>query len=285
VETVDLGCILYRFTVSRTNPIKTDGKGVSMNDKIRNFLCLFLVFHLIFPPFLLAKERLAVMSLKTQNPKQQWLADTISVEIRNEIHKLEIFEVVSQEDIDALAVRSASLQKLGCEDNQCLITFGNQLGSRFMVAGTMAKLKEKYHIGIRLLDTGGGDAGVKARTSRDCSCTEGELLKVARVLSVKLLRNYYKGSVNSKPKNSEIAKVHSRQLANMEKSLEVVKEENIIDEDRSFFWQYKWWLLGAAVILAGGAAAAGGGGGGGSSGADNPDQPAETETGNLSFGW
>lgn len=255
-----------------------------MKKRIRNSLCLFLVYQLIFPSFILAKERLAVMSLKAQNPEQQAFAETISVEIRNEIHKLEIYEVVSQEDIDTLAQRTATIQKLGCDDNQCLITFGNQLGSRFMVAGSMAKLKEKYHIGLRLLDTGKDDPGVKARTSRECSCSEDELLKVARVLSVTLLRNYYKGAVGSKPQNPEIAKAHTEQLAKLEQSLAAVQENNIIDEDRSFIWQYKWWLLGAAVIVAGGAAASGGGGGG-SSGDDQSQQPAATETGNISFGW
>lgn len=253
-----------------------------MKKTIRIPLCLYLAFHLVFPPFLPAVERLAVMSLKAQNPEQQAFAETISVEIRNEIHKLGLYEVVSQEDIDTLAERTATIQKLGCDDNQCLITFGNQLGSRFMIAGSMAKLKEKYHIGLRMLDTGTDDPGVKARASRDCGCTEDELLKIARVLSITLIRNYYKGSGNNGRQSPETAKANADQLAKLEQTLAAAQEDNIIDEDRSFLWQYKWWLLGAAVIVAGAAAAGGGGGGGGS---DEPQQPAETETGNISFGW
>lgn len=256
-----------------------------MKKAIYNTLCLYLVWHLVFPSFLLAGERLAVMSLKSQTTDQQAFAETLSVEIRNEIHKLGIFEVVSQEDIDTLAERSATIQKLGCEDNQCLITFGNQLGSRFMVAGSMAKLKEKYHLALRLLDTGKDDPGVKARTSRECGCTEEELLKVARVLSVTLLRNYYKGALSVKQPDPAIEKSNVDMLAKLEQSLTAVQEENMIDEDRSFFWRYKWWLLGAIVMVAGGAAAAGGGGGGGGTSAAETQQPAETQTGNISFGW
>jgi hypothetical protein len=151
-----------------------------------------------------------------------------------------------------------------------------------MIAGSMAKLKEKYHIGLRMLDTGTDDPGVKARASRDCGCTEDELLKIARVLSITLIRNYYKGSGNNGRQSPETAKANADQLAKLEQTLAAAQEDNIIDEDRSFLWQYKWWLLGAAVIVAGAAAAGGGGGGGGS---DEPQQPAETETGNISFGW
>lgn len=251
-----------------------------MKQRLRQGVCLCLIVHLVFPNLSVAKERLAVMSLKAQEAEKQPLADTLSVEIRRQIHELEIYEVVSQEDIEELAARTATVQKLGCEnDNLCLIRFGNQLNSRFMVAGSLAKLEEKYHVGVKLLDTGGDDPGVKARTSRDCSCSEDELLKVARVLGVQLVHNYHKGKVNGEalPETS----AEALQLAKLEQTLVTVQEENIIDEDRSFFWRYKWWIVGAVVILAAGALAAGGGGSSG----DTTAQPAATQTGNVSMSW
>lgn len=246
------------------------------------FLCWFLVFNLVFPGFIFAKERLAVMNLKAKHGIEQELADTISVEIRRQIHDLGMYEVVSKEDIEALALRTASTQKLGCDDSQCLLVFGSQLDSKFMIAGTLAKLKDNYHVGLSFLDTMGKDAGVKARVSRDCPCSQDELPKVARIVAVQLINNYYRGYGKTAGTSPEAAKQNEALLAELDKKLDKVKEENVLDSERSFFWRYKWWLA-AGLVLVAGAAAAGGGGGGGSS-SDSP-QPAEQPSGEISFGW
>jgi len=248
-------------------------------------LCFLLVIDLVFPGVLFAKERLAVMNLKAKKPIKQELAETISVIIRSQIQGLGMYEVVSKEDIQELAERSSVTQKLGCADNQCLISFGNQLGSRFMVAGSIAKLNENYHVGIRLLDTGGKDPGVKARASRDAECTQDELPKVARVIAVKLINNYYHGSLGDKSLTEEQKKELSMKVASLDTQLAAVQEENIIEADRSWFWRHKWWILGGVVIAAAGAAAAGGGGSSSSGSGAVTDQPAGTQTGNVSFGW
>jgi hypothetical protein len=248
-------------------------------------LCFILIFNLVFPGFLFAKERLAVMNLKAKHGIKKELAETISVEVRRQIHDLGIYEVVSSEDIEELAARAATTQKLGCSDNQCLLIFGSQLDSKFMIAGTLAKLKDNYHFGLRLLDTTGKDAGVKARVSRDCACTQDELPKIARVLAVQLIDNYYRGYVRTTEASPELVKQNMARLTELDKRLEKVKEDNIIEADRGFLWRYKWWLLGGVVILAGGAAASGGDGGGDSSATDTSSQPAEQSGGEITFGW
>lgn len=232
-----------------------------IKSEIIRVISVLLVLEFIFPNLIFAKERLAVMSLKAKGEVPQELADTISVEMRNQIQKFGMHEVISKEDMDTLAERTAAVQKAGCEENLCLITFGNQLNSRYMVAGSLAKLEEKYHIGIRILDTEGENAGVRARASRDCSCSEDELLKLGRVLSAELLYNYQRGMAPGKDVSSEERDEYDAKLAGIESLYEHVKDENIIDEDRSWFWRYKWWILGGIVIAAAGAAAAGGGGG------------------------
>lgn len=246
--------------------------------------CLILILNLLFPNFILAQDRLAVMNLKASGDIKQELGDTISEEIRSQIHKLGIYEVVSQEDINELAQRTATLQKIGCEeDNQCLILFGNKLNSRFMVAGSLAKLKDKYHLAIRLLDTIGEESGAKARESRTCSCSKDELLQVGRVLAVQMIYNYYKGNPPGKNASSIVQDMHKTKVKSLETVLEQTREDNIIEEDRSFISRYKWWILGGLVVVAGGAAAGSGGGGGGGS---TEQQPASnTETGPVAVTW
>ena len=244
-------------------------------------ILVFLVLNLIFPNIVLSQERLAVMNLKASGEIKQELSNTISVEIRNEIHKLGIYEVVSQEDINDIASRTATLQRIGCEkDNDCLILFGNQLDSRFMIAGSLAKLEDKYNLSIRLLDTVGKDAGVKARASRTCACSEDELLNVARVIGVQIIHNYYKGNPPDENESTIVKDMHETKVKSLETAVEQTKEENIIDEDRGFLSRYKWWILGGLVLVAGGAAAAGGGGGGG-----DEQQTANTETGPVAVAW
>ena len=257
---------------------------MTMKSKKTAPILLILILNLIFPGFIFAQERLAVMNLKAGEGIGQELGDTISEEIRNQIHKLGIFEVVSQEDVEEIALRTAAQQKIGCDDdNQCLILFGNKLNSRFMVAGSLAKLKDKYHLAVRLLDTVGKEAGAKARESRTCSCSKDELLQVGRVLAAKMIYHYYKENPPGKDASSIVLDMHKTKVESLEAVLEQTREDNIIDEDRGFISRYKWWILGGLVVVAGGAAAASGGGGGGDS---TEQQPASnTETGPVAVTW
>ncbi len=247
-------------------------------------ICLLLILNLLFPNFISAQDRLAVMNLKASGDIKQELGDTISEEIRNQIHKLGIFEVVSQEDVEEIAMRTATQQKIGCDDdNQCLILFGNKLNSRFMVAGSLAKLKDKYHLAVRLLDTIGKESGAKARESRTCSCSKDELLQVGRVLAAQMIYHYYKENPPGKDASSIVLDMHKTKVESLKAALEQTREDNIIEEDRGFLSRYKWWILGGLVVVAGGAAASGGGGGGGDSAEQQP--ASNTETGPVAVAW
>lgn len=133
-------------------------------------------------PAIKTGEQLAVLSLKAQYGVDKGLAEAVSVEIRNEIHRTSKYEVLSMEDLEAIAERTKTQQFLGCDDNFCLLDFGKKIGTRFMVAGSLSKLGGIYSVSLRLLDTEGKTAGVKKRVSKKCN-NEAELFDTSKAVA------------------------------------------------------------------------------------------------------
>ena len=133
------------------------------------------------------KEKLAVMDLKAKYGVEQELAEGLSVVIRDAIQGLGDYEVVSKDDVEVVAIRTAIRQSLGCDDTKCLIAVGRSLGTKFMVAGAISKFGDTYNISLRLIDTVGENAGVKERVNRNCKCAEDELIEAAKVTASLLL--------------------------------------------------------------------------------------------------
>lgn len=141
---------------------------------------LSLIIALCIPSVSSAKEKLAVMDLKPTHGVEESLAEALSVEVRDAIHSFGDYEVLSKEDLAAIAERTRMRQSLGCDDTQCLIDFGQAIGTRYMVAGFISKLGDTYSINLRLIDTEGDDAGVRNRASEKCACPEDELYQTAK---------------------------------------------------------------------------------------------------------
>jgi TolB-like protein len=138
----------------------------------------------------LAKEKLAVMNLKAKHGVKESLAEGLSVVIRDTIQGFGNYEVISKEDVEVVAERTAIRQSLGCDDTECLINIGRSLGTRFMVAGALSKFGGTYNVSLRLIDTVGKEAGVKKRVNRNCECAEDELIEIAQVTAYLLLGRY-----------------------------------------------------------------------------------------------
>ena len=126
------------------------------------------------------KEKLAVMDLKAKYGVKESLAEGLSVVIRDTIQGFGNYEVISKEDVEAVAERTAIRQSLGCDDTKCLINIGRSLGTRFMVAGAISKFGDTYNVSLRLIDTKGKEAGVKKRINRNCDCAEDELIEMVK---------------------------------------------------------------------------------------------------------
>lgn len=142
-----------------------------------------------------ARDQLAVMDLKANHGVEKSLALALSVIIRDKIHSFGQYEVLSMQDLEAIAERESVQMKLGCDENQCLLDFGQKLGTKFMMAGSLSKLGGIYVVSLRLLDTQGAAAGVKQRQTRKCRCDEGQLIEAAEKLAAGIM-----GVVEAPPK-------------------------------------------------------------------------------------
>lgn len=134
-----------------------------------------------------SKEKLAVMDLQAKYGVEQKLAEGLSVVVRDTIQNLGNHEVLSKDDVELIAKRTALTQSLGCDDTQCLIDIGRSLGTKFMVAGAISKFGDTYNVSLRLINTKGEDVGVKKRVNRNCKCPEDELIEAVRVVSSLLI--------------------------------------------------------------------------------------------------
>lgn len=131
--------------------------------------------------------KLAVMDLKAKYGVKRELAEGLSVIIRDTIQGMGDYEVLSKEDVEVIAERTALRQSLGCDDTKCLIDIGKSLGTKYMVAGAISKFGDTYIISLRLLNTMGEDTGVKRRINRNCKCVEDLLIEAAKGTARQLL--------------------------------------------------------------------------------------------------
>ncbi len=152
-------------------------------------LSSLLLINLSLPSVSSSKEQLAVMDLKADYGVEKGLAKALSVKVRNEIHSFGDYEVLSKEDLEALAERTETQLLLGgkCADAICLLDLGRKLGTKYMVYGSISKLGSTYSISLRLLDTKGKNAGVKRRVGEECKCDEDGLLDTVEIVAAKVM--------------------------------------------------------------------------------------------------
>ena len=134
---------------------------------------LFLTILLVLPSTSLANEKVAVVDLKAKHGVNESLAEGLSVVIRDTIHSLGDYEVLSKDDVKVIAERTAIRQSLGSDDTQSLINIGKSLGTKYLVAGAISKFGDTYNLSLRLIETIGNNPGVKERVYRNCKCVRG----------------------------------------------------------------------------------------------------------------
>lgn len=166
-----------------------------------------------------SKERLAVLDIEAKYGVKQDLAEGLSVIVRDTLHGYGEYQVMSQEDIKAVASREQLVQALGCDDNsgQCLIDFGRKIGSRFMVAGSISKFGETYTVSLRMLDTKGSKAGVLNRVSENCKCKEDDLIGTVQNVAAAL--------VGKKSGDSGSGMIESSVKGRGEEELKIIEEK------------------------------------------------------------
>lgn len=118
------------------------------------------------------------------------LAFTMSDVLRDEIHSLGTYEVLSREDLLAIAKREKLQLDAGdCSDEECRLALARALKTKYMVYGSISKIGTLYSISIRLLDTEGKNAGVKNRINEQCKCEEEGLFIAIKKIAGELFFN------------------------------------------------------------------------------------------------
>ncbi len=133
--------------------------------------------------------KLAVMDLTAKFGVNQAMVSAMSDVLRDEIHMLGKYEVLSKDDLMAIARRQAiRMEAGGLEDTRELIRFGQALGTKYMVYGSISRFGATYVISLRMLDTEGKSAGVRNRFNEKCQCDEQGLLKAISRAALNLVQ-------------------------------------------------------------------------------------------------
>ncbi|NTV15570.1 MAG: SUMF1/EgtB/PvdO family nonheme iron enzyme [Desulfobulbaceae bacterium] len=157
-----------------------------MGKVILMLAAVFLAGFMVVPAT--AKEKLAVMDLDATHGVDASLAVALSDFLRTEIQAQGEYEVIGRQDLEVIAKRTALQQQAGAtDDDKWLVSFGQALGSKYMVHGSLSKIGDIYMISLRLLDTEGAQAGVKRRLSERCRCSQDELLNSMHKIAARIM--------------------------------------------------------------------------------------------------
>jgi len=95
---------------------------------------------------------LLVMPLSAE-ADQKASARSLDALLLQAIHDLEKYQVLAQEDLNALLGVEKMKDAVGCDDISCAAEIGGALGAPFLVAGGLTPLGKQVVLSLRLIDT------------------------------------------------------------------------------------------------------------------------------------
>ncbi len=99
------------------------------------------------------KIKIAVLDLQSNGVPAE-LASTMTSVVASELARLDVFSVISQQEIRALLSRDALAQLTGCEAGaSCQTDVGSALGVRYVVSGNVGAVGEQHTLNLALTDT------------------------------------------------------------------------------------------------------------------------------------
>jgi TolB-like protein len=136
------------------------------------------------------KLKIAVLDIQARGVDAE-LAKSAGPLVANELNKLEVFKVISKEDIRNMLSFEKDKQSVGCEaDQACLAEIGGALGVEYIVAGSLAKIGDSFVIALALNNV--KQATVENRVSETVTGKPDALIAAlarnAKVLVSKLLK-------------------------------------------------------------------------------------------------
>jgi hypothetical protein len=135
------------------------------------------------------RVKIAVLDLQARGVDAS-LTQSAGTLIASELNKLEVFKVISREDIRNMLSFEKDKQSLGCEaDQACLAEIGGALGVEYIIAGSLAKIGDTMVLSLALNNT--KTSSVENRVSENVAKADaliGVISKNAKVLVAKILK-------------------------------------------------------------------------------------------------
>src|SRR5438105_4941060 len=114
------------------------------------------------------RAKMAVLDITPRGEVSKELAASATTVLASELAKLEVFRVISREDIRNMLSFEKDRQNLGCEaDQECLAEIGGALGVEYIIAGSLAKIGDAMVLSLALNNT--RSATVENRVSENVS--------------------------------------------------------------------------------------------------------------------
>jgi TolB-like protein len=136
------------------------------------------------------RVKIAVLDLQARGVDKA-LVESAGTLIASELNKLEVFKVISREDIRNMMSFEKDKQSLGCEaDQACLAEIGGALGVEYIIAGSLAKIGDTLVLSLALNNV--KSATVENRVSETVTgkgdALIGAIGRNAKVLVSKILK-------------------------------------------------------------------------------------------------
>ena len=97
-----------------------------------------------------SRVKIAVLDLQARGVDPA-LAQSGGTLIASELNKLEVFKVISREDIRNMLSFEKDKERLGCEaDQACLAEIGGALGVEYIIAGSLAAIGDQTVLSLTL---------------------------------------------------------------------------------------------------------------------------------------
>jgi hypothetical protein len=135
----------------------------------------------------ITKHPLVVKDLTPTRGVDEQTASALSDVIRDTISKSGRYNVQSLHDLAAVSKVVEEKLKLGCDDTKCLVELAGALGTDLVVAGSLSKFGDTYSFSLRLIQSRGENLGVIERVSKQCQCSEEELIATTKELARQLI--------------------------------------------------------------------------------------------------
>jgi TolB-like protein len=137
-----------------------------------------------------SRVKIAVLDLQARGVDAA-LVQSAATLIASELNKLEVFKVISREDIRNMLSFEKDKQSLGCEANEtCLAEIGGALGVEYIIAGSLAQIGDTMVLSLALNNT--KTATVENRVTENVSgkgdALIGAISRNAKVLVSKILK-------------------------------------------------------------------------------------------------